>query len=82
MLFPSAFRDQNVSFVSVSERHTWLYYFYSIEKLLKWVGLSDVKKMSASTSDIPDFPFAELDVLPNGRLRKGMESMYVEAVNP
>jgi len=82
MLLPKAFRDQNISFASVGERHTWLYDFYSIERLLLGVGFEDVRKMSASRSDIPDFPFLELDMLPNGRPRKGMESMYVEAVKP
>jgi SAM-dependent methyltransferase len=79
---PAAFKDQNVSFSSVGERHAWMYDFHSVERLLREVGFAHVRKMSATTSMISDFPFFPLDLTQDGRPRKGVESMYIEAIKP
>jgi predicted SAM-dependent methyltransferase len=81
-LLPRAFRHQNVSFAEVGERHAWLYDFYTVEKFLRKVGFVDVKKLSASTSSINNFPLKQLDLNEDGEPRKGMESMYIEASKP
>lgn len=81
-LLPSAFRKQNVSLASVGERHAWIYDFHSIEKLLKQAGFTDIRRVTASTSSIDGFPFSLLDVTNEGLPRKGLESMYIEAVKP
>lgn len=81
-MLPMAFRRQNISFTSVGEKHAWMYDFYSLERLLHQVGFIDVHRMSATTSNIPDFPFQPLDVTLDGQPRKGAESMYIEAVKP
>jgi hypothetical protein len=81
-LLPTAFRKQNVSLASVGERHTWVYDFYSIDKLLKQAGFINVQRVTANTSNIPDFPFYPLDVHMDGSPRKGLESMYIEAMKP
>lgn len=79
-LLPSAFRQQNVSLASMGEKHAWMYDFYSIKQLLIQVGFTDVQRMSAYTSNITDFPFYPLDLTKKGHPRKGLESMYIEAI--
>lgn len=79
-LLPSAFRNQNVSFTSVGEKHAWMYDFYSIEKLLIQAGFKYVKRVTETSSDIVNFPFFPLDIYEDGNPRKGKESMYIEAV--
>ena len=81
-LLPSAFRQQNVSLANVGEKHAWMYDYYALESLLYQVGFIDVQRMSATTSNIPDFPFQPLDINLDGLQRKGVESMYIEAVKP
>lgn len=81
-LLPSTFRQQNVSLTGVGEKHAWMYDFHTIECLLLQAGFKDVRRMSATTSAISDFPFEPLDVNANGLPRKGAESMYLEAIKP
>lgn len=81
-LLPSAFREQNVSLASIGERHTWIYDFYTLQKVLQSAGFVDVKRVTASNSSIPYFPVCPLDIDAQGRPRKGAESMYVEAKKP
>jgi hypothetical protein len=79
-LLPTAFRTQNVSFTSVGEKHAWLYDFHTVERLLSQAGFSEVRCFTASISGIIHFPFVPLDLCDDGTPRKGMESMYVEAI--
>ena len=81
LALPSAFRDQNISLAAIGERHHWVWDFYSLKKILDTVGFVDVKRVSANTSIIKDFPFYPLDVDDKGKPRKGAESMYIEAKN-
>ena len=82
LALPSAFRDQNISLAGIGERHHWVWDFYSLKKALEAVGFVDVKRVSANTSIIKDFPFYPLDVDDKGKPRKGAESMYIEATKP
>lgn len=82
LVLPPAFRDQNISLANIGERHHWIWDFYSLKKILEEVGFLDVKRVSASTSIIKDFPFYPLDIDDEGKPRKGAESMYVEATKP
>jgi len=59
-----------------------IYDFHSVEQLLKRVGFVNVERVTSSTSNIVDFPFYPLDVTKEGLPRKGLESMYIEAVKP
>jgi len=82
VLFPAAFRQQNISFTSIGERHMWVYDFHTVAKLLKDVGFVDVEKLSCNRTHIADFPLVPLDVNEDGQPRKGCESMYIEARRP
>ena len=82
LALPPVFRDQNISLASMGERHHWIWDFYSLKKILEEVGFLDVKRVSANTSTIKDFPFYPLDIDDEGKPRKGAESMYVEATKP
>lgn len=79
-LLPSAFRTQNVSLTEVGEKHAWMYDFYTVKQILLNAGYKDVQRMTANSSNIPDFPFDPLDMYENGMPRKGSESMYIEAI--
>lgn len=81
-LFPPAFREQNISFASVGERHMWIYDFHTLAKLLRQVGFVDVEKLVCNRTHIADFPLVPLDMTEDGRPRKGRESMYIEAKRP
>lgn len=81
-LLPAVFRNQNVSLAMPGERHMWIYDFHTMEGLLQQAGFCEVKRLTATTSDIDDFPFQPLDVTEDGCPRKGAESMYLEAVRP
>jgi SAM-dependent methyltransferase len=79
-LLPRSFRNQNVSRAAVGERHQWGWDFYQLKELLSNVGFKHVQRMSHVKSHIPNFPFNDLDSLLDGSPRKGLESMYVEAI--
>jgi len=81
-LLPKAFRSQNVSLAGVGERHHWLWDFQQLRQALEAAGFTGVHRCTADSSAIPDFPFHPLDIDSDGRVRKGCESMYVEAVKP
>lgn len=81
-LLPRAFRIQNVSLSGVGERHQWLWDFYQIQDVLKSSGFVAIEPCGATSSRYFDFPFHLLDVDSDGRPRKGVESMYIEALKP
>jgi len=78
-LLPKAFREQNVSFVAVGERHAWLYDFYKLHQILEQSGYKDICKLRFNESGIEGFPLYPLDITIDDKPRKGKESMYVEA---
>lgn len=79
-LLPTAFREQNVSFCNVGEKHHWIYDEYQLACLLQAAGFQSIQRMTAFTSLYQNFPFHPLDVDSDGMPRKGAESMYIEAV--
>lgn len=81
-LLPPAFRRQNVSFASIGERHAWVYDFHTLSRALDQAGFVQIERVTSSTSSIPGFPFYPLDVNEDGSPRKGIESMYIEALKP
>lgn len=81
-LLPASFRRQNVSLATVGERHTWVYDFHSLSKLLESVGFESITRKTAQTSGVVGFPCHPLDVTADSSPRKGAESMYVEARKP
>lgn len=82
LMFPAAFRQQNISFASVGERHMWIYDFHTLAKLLQQVGFVDIEKLACNRTHITDFPLVPLDMYEDGSPRKGRESMYIEAKRP
>jgi len=81
-LLPTAFRTQNVSLCSVGERHQWLWDFHQLQDVLQSVGFVAIESCGATSSRYLGFPFHLLDVDSDGRPRKGVESMYIEALKP
>jgi len=79
---PSAFKVQNVSLATLGERHAWMYDYHVVRQFLVNVGFDKVKRYSAVTSSIHNFPFYPLDVDEMGYFRKGTASMYIEAIKP
>ena len=78
LLLP-AFRRQNVSLAAIGEKHCWLWDFHQLKIELEGAGFSHVIRQSHHSSSISGFPFVPLDSTRDGRPRKGVESMYVEA---
>jgi predicted SAM-dependent methyltransferase len=79
---PAVFRSQNVSLASVGERHHWLWDFYQLQQALEVAGFTAIERCSAQTSAIANFPFYPLDVDAECNPRKGVGSMYIEAIKP
>jgi len=79
-LLPKAFKDQNVSFAGIGERHHWLWDFYQLKHVLEEVGFDSIQRCHCNTSQIHDFPFQPLDVNLDNQPRKGQQSMYLEAI--
>ncbi len=65
------------SFRLGGEIHAWLYDKYSLSRLLKDVGFSDIKIKNAFESDIPNWNSYELDV--KGELVHDPTSLFIEA---
>ncbi len=63
------------------EIHLWMYDDLFLQDVLKEVGFADPKRMTAHTSDIPDFATYALDVEAGGTPWKGV-SLYMEARRP
>lgn len=80
LLLPSSIRAQMMSETLIGEKHLWLYDFKMLRDLLEKVGYKDCQKMEFDQSRIDGFQNDGLDQDANGRPRKGIESMYVEAV--
>lgn len=79
-ILPGSFIRQNVSFASVGEKHHWLWDYEQLEHRLEKVGFEKIHKVTHDTSQIEGFPCFPLDIDPSGDPRKGVESMYVEAM--
>ncbi len=78
-LLPKWFQENHMNFTNTGELHRWVYDFQSLEKLFSRVDFTSINRMSATESQILDFPFFPLDIDEKGFSRKGNESMYVEA---
>ena len=61
------------------EIHQWMYDRYSIKKLLKETGFTDIKVCTAYESRIPCFNEYYLDVEPDNSVRKP-DSLFMEAI--
>lgn len=81
-LLPRSFRNQNVSLASVGELHHWLWDYDQLYSVLNAAGFASIERHSAHTSSFPQFPFVPLDLDADGHPRKGLESMYIEAIKP
>lgn len=81
-LLPSVFRQQNVSRAVVGETHAWVYDFHTVSRLLAAAGFVDILRVEADTSRYAGFPFAPLDLDNEGRPRKGVGSLFIEAAKP
>jgi predicted SAM-dependent methyltransferase len=77
-LLPKAFREQNVSFAGIGERHLWVYDFDSLKAVLNKAGFSRVERHSFNTSGRTDNLFMPLEVI-DGKPRKGNHQLFLEA---
>lgn len=80
-LLPDAFREQNVSMASTGERHMWLWDFHQLAEELRLAGFAQVRRERFDSTGIAEFPLHLLDIDAGAQPRKGMESMFVEALN-
>ena len=78
-LYPTAFRNQNISFADIGENHHWLWDFYQLHDKLKKNKFSFIKKMNYRKTNIKNFPIKHLEMNNDYSPRKGKESLYIEA---
>lgn len=79
-MMPNWFVQNHVNFTNTGELHRWVYDEKTLSKHLFCVGFSEVIRVSSSESQIKDFPFIPLDLDENKNIRKGNESMFLEAI--
>ncbi len=79
-LLPAWYRQNHISNTATGELHRWVHDFNSLKKILGEVGFNNVSKLDAFRSLNSGFPNIPLDVDEQGRSRKGLESMYIEAI--
>lgn len=79
-LLPAVFRQQNVSRAVVGETHAWVYDFHTISRLLGQSGFVEVTRAGCDSSRLDGFPCFPLDLDDEGKPRKGVGSLVVEAV--
>lgn len=79
-LTPKWFQHLHVSLVEPGEKHFWVYDFYSMSNILRNCGFISITKQDAFNSLDKEFPFFPLDIDNEGRIRKGLESMFIEAI--
>jgi hypothetical protein len=77
--FDYASSSKAVNLAGISERHHWVWDFYSLKKALEAASFVEIKRVSANTSIIKDSPFYPLDVDDKGKARKGAELIHIEA---
>ncbi len=77
-LLPRAFREQNVSFTGIGERHQWMWDFSSLGAALREAGYTRIERASFDRSSRGDRLFAPLDEV-LGAPRKGHHQLFVEA---
>jgi hypothetical protein len=70
-----------VRFRHAGELHLWMYDELFLADVLKEVGFTEVRRMTAQTSGIENFAAYGLDVEPDGTPWKGV-SLYMEARRP
>ena len=76
---PPTFREQNISFAGVGERHHWLWDFHQLKRVLLTAGFVNIERTEFNKSRVEENVFYMLDADNVGLPRKGAESMYVEA---
>ena len=79
-LLPTWYKQNHISNTATGELHRWVHDFNSLKKILVEAGFRNVSKLDAFKSLYSEFPNIPLDVDEKGRSRKGLESMYIEAV--
>lgn len=78
-LMPKWFVLNHINFTNTGELHKWVYSEYSLSQHLLRAGFEQVIRVSSSDSQIIGFPYSPLDLDENRNIRKGAESMYIEA---
>ena len=76
---PKSFLKQNVSLADIGEMHKWIYDKYNLTDELKSVGFKRVEEVEYNFSNIINFPIL-LDTSDNGKPRKGLDSLFLEAI--
>ncbi|MGC3960282.1 MAG: methyltransferase domain-containing protein [Verrucomicrobiota bacterium] len=80
-LLPPSLRATLVDDTRIGEKHKWMYSPYSFGLVLQRCGFGQIKSLSASESDIPDFNADLLDMEADGRIYKP-GSIFSEARKP
>lgn len=80
-LAPRSIRDEVFIRTNIGERHKWMYDRFSLDRLLRQAGFSDIQAMHYNHSQILNFNTYLLDINADGSVYKGISSLYMEARN-
>ena len=80
LMMPRSYKSNLVSLAHLGELHKWIYDFDDLSFLLKKSGFGKIQRVSAKKTRIENFPLEPLDLTRWGQIRKGKESMFIEAV--
>jgi predicted SAM-dependent methyltransferase len=80
LMMPRSYKSNLVSLAHLGELHKWVYDFDDLSFLLKEAGFGKIQRVSAKKTRIESFPLEPLDLTRWGKIRKGKESMFIEAV--
>jgi len=78
-IMPGWFVQNHINFTNTGELHKWVYDEKTLSKHLISAGFKEVRRLSSNVSQIEKFPFVPLDLDENHNIRKGAESMFIEA---
>jgi predicted SAM-dependent methyltransferase len=80
LLLPRWYKKISIAKTEPGERHFWVHDFNSVSMHLLSSGYNKVYKVNCEYSHFENFPFFPLDVDNEGKVLKGNESMFIEAI--
>jgi predicted SAM-dependent methyltransferase len=81
-ILPNWFVSNHISKAATGEKHLWMYDFNTLSNLLDDANFTSIVEVNSFKSSNSLFPIYPLDIDSNNDPRKGLQSMYIEAIKP
>jgi len=82
LILPNWFVSNHISKAATGEKHLWMYDFNTLFNLLQEAQFTSIVELNSSKSSNSMFPLYPLDIDSSNYPKKGLQSMYVEAIKP